>query len=195
MMFQILCFSLASEQWNLQSYMISESESCSVMSDSLQPHGWYSPWNSPDQNTRVGSGSLLQGIFLTQGLNWGLLNCRWILYQLSMSEAWHDKITSNYNISISARDCYFPMVLLSCLLAVVMFRKLSYSAILEIAWWVILEPNLGHTQGHWEEAGESPLHGGHSSYKNKGVKQREGHPSVSSSGKMPSGLTGSRGLW
>ena len=32
-----------------------ESESCSVMSDSLRLHGLYSPWNSPDQNTGVGS--------------------------------------------------------------------------------------------------------------------------------------------
>ena len=60
-----------------------ESESYSVMSDSLQPHGLYSPWNSPGQNTGVGSLSLLQGIFPTQGLNPGLLHCRWILYQLS----------------------------------------------------------------------------------------------------------------
>ena len=35
------------------------------------------------KNTRVGSLSLLQGIFLTQELNRGLLHCRWILYQLS----------------------------------------------------------------------------------------------------------------
>ena len=33
----------------------SESESCSVVSDSLRPHGLYSPWNSPGQNTEVGS--------------------------------------------------------------------------------------------------------------------------------------------
>ena len=33
----------------------------------------YSPWNSPGQNTGAGSRSLLQGIFLTQGLNPGLL--------------------------------------------------------------------------------------------------------------------------
>ena len=46
-----------------------ESESQSVVSDSLQPRGPYSPWNSPDQNTGVGSLSLLQGIFPTQGLN------------------------------------------------------------------------------------------------------------------------------
>ena len=43
----------------------------------------YSPWNSLGQNTGVGSRSLLQGIFPTQGSNLGLLHCRWILYQLS----------------------------------------------------------------------------------------------------------------
>ena len=53
------------------------------MSDSLRPHELYSPWNSPDQNIGVGSLSLLQGIFLTQGLNPGLPHYRQILYQLS----------------------------------------------------------------------------------------------------------------
>ena len=45
-----------------------ESESRSVVSDSLWLCGLYSPYNSPGQNTRVGSLSLLQGIFPTQGL-------------------------------------------------------------------------------------------------------------------------------
>ena len=49
----------------------------------MRPHGLYSPWNSPSQNTRVGSLSLLQGIFPTQGTNPGLPHCRWILYQLN----------------------------------------------------------------------------------------------------------------
>ena len=40
------------------------------------------PWNSPGQNTGVGSLFLLQGIFPTQGPNPGLPHCRWILYQL-----------------------------------------------------------------------------------------------------------------
>ena len=60
-----------------------ESEICSVVSDSLQPHGLYSPWISQGQNTGVGSLSLLQGIFPTQGPNPGLLHCRRILYQLN----------------------------------------------------------------------------------------------------------------
>ena len=62
-----------------------ESVSCSVVSDSLRPHGlwptrllwpWTSPGKtSPGKNTGVGCHSLLQGIFLTQGSNPGLLHC------------------------------------------------------------------------------------------------------------------------
>ena len=43
------------------------------MSDSLQPHGLYSPWNSLGQNTGVGSLSLLYGTFLSQESNPSLL--------------------------------------------------------------------------------------------------------------------------
>ena len=41
------------------------------------------PWNSPDQNIRVGCHSHLEGIFQTQGSNLGLLHCRQILYHLN----------------------------------------------------------------------------------------------------------------
>ena len=60
-----------------------ESESCSVISNSLQSHGLYSPRNSWGQNAGLGSCSLLRGIFRTQGSNPGLPYCRRILYQLS----------------------------------------------------------------------------------------------------------------
>ena len=49
----------------------------------LRPHGLYSPWNSPGQNTGMGSRCLLQGIFPTQGSNPSLPHCRQILYQKS----------------------------------------------------------------------------------------------------------------
>ena len=62
-------------------------KSHSVVSDSLQPLGLYSSWNSPGQNIAVGSLSILQGVFLTQGSNPGLLHCRQILYQLSYKES------------------------------------------------------------------------------------------------------------
>ena len=44
------------------------SERHPVVSNCLWPHGLYSPWNSPDQNTVVGSLSLLQGIFPNPGI-------------------------------------------------------------------------------------------------------------------------------
>ena len=107
------------ELWQKFCRLKCESESHSVVSSSMGPHGLYSPWNSPGQNTGVGSLSLLQRIFPIQGsnpcvldslpaephgkpkntavgslsllqqifpaqeLNWGLLHCRQILYQLS----------------------------------------------------------------------------------------------------------------
>ena len=54
----------------------SESENRSVVSDSLQPEGLYSPWNSLGQNTGVGCQFLLQGIFPTQESYPGLPHCR-----------------------------------------------------------------------------------------------------------------------
>ena len=71
------------------------------MSDSLWPHGLYSPWSSPGQNTGVGSLSLLQGIFPTQGSNLDLLHCGWILYQLS-----HQGSNSSKGLSICS--IWFP---------------------------------------------------------------------------------------
>ena len=55
----------------------------SVMSDSLQPHGLQHTRLPCPSTTGVGSHSLLQGIFPTEGLNSGLLHCRQILYHLS----------------------------------------------------------------------------------------------------------------
>ena len=74
--------------------------SCSVISNCLQLHGLQPtrllcPWNSPGKNTGVGCQSLLQGIFLTQGLNLGLLHCRQILYYLSLQGS------LTYNITIA----------------------------------------------------------------------------------------------
>ena len=48
-----------------------------------QPTGLLCPWSFLGKNTGVGCHSLLQGIFLPQGLNPGLWHCRQILYRLS----------------------------------------------------------------------------------------------------------------
>ena len=52
-------------------------------SPALQADSLLSEPPGKPKNTGVGSLSLLQGIFLTQEANRGLLQCRWILYQLS----------------------------------------------------------------------------------------------------------------
>ena len=69
-------------------------QSCLTLCDPMD----YSPWNSPGQNTGVGSFSLLQGMFLTQGSNPGLPYCRWILYQLSRREARRTDQGSGHNL-------------------------------------------------------------------------------------------------
>ena len=74
---------------NTMCICVCESESHSVMSDSLRPRGLYSSWNSPGQNTEVGSLSPLQGTFPTQGSNPGLLHYRQIFYQLSYQGSPH----------------------------------------------------------------------------------------------------------
>ena len=78
-----LRFSVAAHNNNTGYSKLLVRNNASIMSDSFQPHGLYSPWNSPGQNTGVGSLSLLQGIFPTLGSNPGLPHCRWFLYQLS----------------------------------------------------------------------------------------------------------------
>ena len=48
-------------------------QSCLTLCDCMEPTRLLSLWNSPSKNTGVGSYALLQGIFLTQGLNPSLL--------------------------------------------------------------------------------------------------------------------------
>ena len=68
-------------------HIVQYSVSHSVMSDSENPwtvtHQAPLPLEFPGKNTGVGSHSLLQGIFPTQGSNLSLLHCRQILYRLS----------------------------------------------------------------------------------------------------------------
>ena len=108
---------------------VSESESRSAISDSLQPHGLYSPWNSPGQNTGVGNLSLFQGIFPIRKSNQGLLHRRWILYQLSYYGTSNPK-TAKYTYS-SMKICMSSLGkcllnIFSLLLIVICFLILSW---------------------------------------------------------------------
>ena len=58
------------------------------------------------KNTGVGSLSLLQGIFLTQESNQGLLHCRRILYQLSYEGS---PITLNFNVTLKYTTIKFRL--------------------------------------------------------------------------------------
>ena len=77
--------------WNLGFHVETTWSLCvsrSIVSNSLWPHVLKAarllcPWNSLDENTGVGCHFLLQGIFLIQRSNPGLLRCRWVLYNLS----------------------------------------------------------------------------------------------------------------
>ena len=81
-------------------------ESLSVVSNSLWSHGLYSPWNSPGQNTTVGSLSLLQGIFPTQGLNTGLPHCRF--FTSWATKEFVSKIEKNHSwFSLKCGDCFW----------------------------------------------------------------------------------------
>ena len=80
----------------------------SVMSDSLWPHGlqpvrllW--PWNSPSKKMGVGSLSLLQEVFQTQGWNPGLLHCGQIFYRLSHLSSWTWQLMDNLMSFASCR--------------------------------------------------------------------------------------------
>ena len=107
-----------------------QSESHSVMSNPLRPHGLYSPWNFPGQNTGMGSLSLLQGIFPTQGLNPGLPCCRWILHQLSH---WGSPVSNKHtwNPDLTSDDYFLLYVFISLFLPSLKFTLLN-STILHV---------------------------------------------------------------
>ena len=88
--------------------MVTESESCSVLYDSLQPQGLYSPWNFPGQNTGVGCLSFLPGIFPTQ--DWTGVSCLpWCL----MPNKWVDKLYSFFCCLYTG--CYWHLMSLKWL--------------------------------------------------------------------------------
>ena len=59
---------------------------CDPMGCSPVREIFWQKWDFPGKNTGVGCHALLQGIFLTQGLNLHLLHCRKILYNWALRE-------------------------------------------------------------------------------------------------------------
>ena len=69
---------------------------CPTLCNPTQPTRLLCPWDSPGKNTGVGCHSLLQGIFLIQGLNLGLLYCRQVLTTLCIAITVHQIHTVNF---------------------------------------------------------------------------------------------------
>ena len=65
------------------------------------------PWDSPGKNIGVGCHSLLQGIFLTQGLNPGLPHCRPVLHRWGRGEA-PNSISRDCQISSGVKEWTHP---------------------------------------------------------------------------------------
>ena len=88
----------------------------SVVSDSLWPHGLWPtrllcPWGFARQEYWSGLPCLLQGIFPTQGLNPGLLHCRWILYHLSHQESPVYNRICMYDVCIHILYIYYTHII------------------------------------------------------------------------------------
>ena len=81
-------FHLQSQQWPLRSFESEKWKCQSFRSVRLFVIPWtvgcqVPPWHSPGKNTGMGSHSIHQTVFLTQGSTLGLLHCRQILYHLN----------------------------------------------------------------------------------------------------------------
>ena len=89
----------------------------------LWSHGWYSPWNSPGQNTEVGRLSPLQGIFSTQELSHGLLHWR-------RMHIWTKQTSAPQNLRISNFRLLSQLVGTNCFSNYYYYYYFNYSWIL-----------------------------------------------------------------
>ena len=80
---KVFCFCQGDHPFLYFLFLKRKKVSYSAISDSLQHHGLYSPWNSLGQNTGVGSLSLFQGIFPNQGSFFFFWYLFWVPIKLS----------------------------------------------------------------------------------------------------------------
>ena len=89
-------------------------------------------WNSPGQNTGVGSLSLLQEIFPTQGINPGILHCRQILYQLSHKRSPLAKGSQIAKSKVKVGEIYLSVLIQEGELLQLFLQKYNFYAQLKI---------------------------------------------------------------
>ena len=106
-------------------------QSCPTVSD---PSRLLCPWNSPGKNTQVGSHSLLQSIFPTQGLNPSFPHCRQILYHLRHQGSFLPRGRICIQKRISAHDADHESLCIFFLLTV--FKENIYLPLWKLPWWL-----------------------------------------------------------
>ena len=126
------CFLLEVQYGRTKKVFSWQSERRSFVSYSLQPHGL----NSPGQNTGIGSLSLLQGIFPTQGSNPGLPHCRRILYHLSHQGSFLDKLDFKFYKGKDHAYCTH------CLAYTQRLRLLGHVWLFEMSWTIAYQASL-----------------------------------------------------
>ena len=125
------------------------------MSDSLWPHRLWPtrllcPWDSPGKNVGVGSLSLLQAIFLTQGLYPGVLHYRRVLHHLSHQGSLKLTRKINHPISLSLMQ-NLNLVTYHCWvrnLVKVKVKSFSHVWLFETPWTVAYQapPSMGFSR-------------------------------------------------
>ena len=107
----------------------------------LWNHGLYAakllcPWNSSGKNTGVCCHALLQGIFLTQGLNLGLLHCRWSPYHLShQGHIRKDKHTQRIIFKKTSKDKIFRTLIIFLIFSVLELTGNFVSGNFAVLFW------------------------------------------------------------
>ena len=122
-------------KWKLSRSVVSGS----LWSHGLQPTRILSPWDFPGKNTGVGCHFLLQGIFLTQGLNPGLPHCRQMLYR--------ETPLDSHKSRLYKKNC-MPGKVLSWLLQ----QSIAQQSLLELGylcWELLLPPQEQWVSPRW----------------------------------------------
>ena len=111
---RLLCpWGVSRQEWVAMSSSRGSSQPRNPRSPTLQVASLPSEPPGKPKNTRVGSLSLLQGIFLTQESNRGLLHCRWILHQLSYQGSPHLLYTRHLNTLCHSIYLFYHWVMFS----------------------------------------------------------------------------------
>ena len=104
--------SMKTNKPSLQTCVVAESRPTFLRPHGLQPTRFCGPWNFPGKNIGVGCHFLLQGIFLTQGLNLCLLHWQVDSSPLSHQGSPSRSLEHNLSLKIANTGGYTALALL-----------------------------------------------------------------------------------